>query len=84
MFSGLMSVMADIRPKNDLGHPLCDNLRSGDWMIDYISNRLISRAGACAEVSRIFFGNSGFFNYWASSFSVVYFEVPSLCMVFLV
>lgn len=47
-----MSVMADIRPKNDLGHPFCDNLRSGDWMIDYVSNRLISRTGACAEVSK--------------------------------
>lgn len=47
-----MSVLADVRPKNDLGHPFCDNLRSGDWMIDYVSNRLISRTGACAEVSK--------------------------------
>ncbi|XP_053324912.1 glycogen debranching enzyme [Spea bombifrons] len=51
---GLMSVMVDIRPKNDLGHPFCDNLRAGDWMIDYVSNRLVARGGACAEVGKWF------------------------------
>ncbi|MGH0155090.1 UNVERIFIED_CONTAM: hypothetical protein FKN15_038767 [Acipenser sinensis] len=51
---GLMTVMADIRPKNDLGHPLCDNLRSGDWMMEYISNRLITRGGALGEVGKWF------------------------------
>ncbi|XP_013910329.1 PREDICTED: glycogen debranching enzyme [Thamnophis sirtalis] len=49
---GIMSVMAEIRPNNDLGHPFCGNLRAGDWMIDYVSNRLISRAGACSDVGK--------------------------------
>ncbi|KAK6484196.1 glycogen debranching enzyme-like isoform X1 [Huso huso] len=51
---GLMTVMADIRPKNDLGHPFCDNLRTGDWMMEYISNRLITRGRALGEVGKWF------------------------------
>ncbi|XP_071756275.1 glycogen debranching enzyme-like [Centroberyx gerrardi] len=51
---GLMSVMAEIRPKNDLGHPFCDNLREGDWMIDYVSNRLLATGGALGEVGQWF------------------------------
>ena len=44
-------MLAEIRPKNDLGHPLCDNLRQGDWMMDYVSNRLLAKEGALGEVS---------------------------------
>ncbi|KAG7275133.1 hypothetical protein CRUP_024699, partial [Coryphaenoides rupestris] len=51
---GIVSVMADIRPKNDLGHPFCDNLRQGDWLIDYVSNRLLTKGGALEEVGRWF------------------------------
>lgn len=37
---GFISPLSEIRPSNDLGHPMCSNLRSGDWMIDYVSDRL--------------------------------------------
>ena len=35
-----MSLMADIRVKNDLGHPLCENLRQGNWLMDCVVGRL--------------------------------------------
>ncbi|XP_011865621.1 PREDICTED: glycogen debranching enzyme isoform X2 [Vollenhovia emeryi] len=37
---GIISLLADIRPNNDLGHPLCANLRQGNWLIDYVWQRL--------------------------------------------
>ena len=40
MCAGVMSVLGELRPGNDLGHPLCNNLREGNWLMDYISNRL--------------------------------------------
>lgn len=48
--AGLISVFANIRPNNDLGHPVCANLRQGDWLIDYVSNRLLHREGPLALV----------------------------------
>ncbi|XP_060528992.1 glycogen debranching enzyme [Cylas formicarius] len=37
---GFISLLANIRPSNDLGHPMCANLRDGNWMIEYIWKRL--------------------------------------------
>ncbi|XP_071514499.1 glycogen debranching enzyme isoform X2 [Panulirus ornatus] len=37
---GVMSVLSEIRVHNDLGHPLCGNLRDGDWLPDFIVGRL--------------------------------------------
>ncbi|CDW52751.1 glycogen debranching enzyme [Trichuris trichiura] len=42
---GLMHHLTRIRRDNDLGHPLCDNIRKGDWLADYITNRLLKREG---------------------------------------
>lgn len=39
-FQGYLSLLSNIRPNNDLGHPLCGNLRDGNWLIDYIWQRL--------------------------------------------
>lgn len=47
-FQGFNSILTEITPKNDLGHPFCDNLRQGNWMIDYISNRLVNNPGTAA------------------------------------
>lgn len=33
-------MLSEVRVQNDLGHPLCGNLREGDWMPDYIVGRL--------------------------------------------
>ncbi|KZF26819.1 glycoside hydrolase family 133 protein [Xylona heveae TC161] len=37
---GWWSVLKDIIVNNDLGHPLCQHLRDGQWALDYISGRL--------------------------------------------
>ena len=37
---GQMSVLEKIRLFNDLRHPIVNNLKQGNWLMDYISNRL--------------------------------------------
>ncbi|KAL4884419.1 hypothetical protein BJY04DRAFT_182448 [Aspergillus karnatakaensis] len=42
---GWWSVLENIIRYNDLGHPLCDHLRQGQWALDYIVKRLVKAAG---------------------------------------
>jgi glycogen debranching enzyme len=46
VFAGLCGLMfhwKTIRTVEDLGHPICHNLRSGNWLPDYITDRLVRR-----------------------------------------
>lgn len=54
---GFASVLTQIAPNNDLGHPLCNNLRQGDWMIDYIHQR-IAKNPSTAALSKWFADNT--------------------------
>ena len=38
--TGLVCVLNKIRPDNYLGHPLCENLRNGDWLMHCMVDRL--------------------------------------------
>lgn len=42
---GWMHPLRRVMENNDLGHPLCSNLRSGTWAMDYIVNRLEKQTG---------------------------------------
>ncbi|KAL5016234.1 hypothetical protein ScPMuIL_005823 [Solemya velum] len=37
---GVMAMLKEIRLNNDLGHPLCNNLRDGNWLPEYMAARL--------------------------------------------
>ncbi|XP_050557040.1 glycogen debranching enzyme isoform X2 [Spodoptera frugiperda] len=37
---GAAALLAQVAPADDLGHPLCDNLRAGDWLAEYCWRRL--------------------------------------------
>ena len=49
---GIMSVLESVHSSNDLDHPLCHNLRGGDWLINYTINRL-RLFPAITKVSRV-------------------------------
>lgn len=49
---GWWSVLKDIIRDNNLAHPLCQNLREGQWMLDYIVGRL-ERASTQPLYSRL-------------------------------
>ena len=53
-----MSILAEIRPINDLGNWLPKNLREGDWMMDYIISRL--KLVSSTEPLAIWFENYAF------------------------
>ena len=39
-FAGIKNFLMQMDNDNNLGHPLCDNLRNGNWLIDYYINRI--------------------------------------------
>jgi len=43
---GIISHLEGIRKTNHLGHPLCDNLRKGNWLFEYIVERIKRREKA--------------------------------------
>ncbi|KAL4782513.1 hypothetical protein BJX76DRAFT_289061 [Aspergillus varians] len=49
---GWWSVLEDIIRYNNLGHPLCDHLRQGQWALDYTVGRLI-KAGQRPEYTAL-------------------------------
>ncbi|KAJ8945126.1 hypothetical protein NQ318_001591 [Aromia moschata] len=58
---GFISLLANIRPSNDLGHPMCANLRDGNWMIEYIWKRLLLDEGT-KDLGKWLEENSNCFN----------------------
>lgn len=50
---GAASLLAEVRPADDLGHPLCANLRAGDWLAEFQWRRLERDARLAAAGARV-------------------------------
>lgn len=37
---GVVSLLEELAPRDDLAHALCDNLRAGDWLLEYTAARV--------------------------------------------
>lgn len=60
-YAGLQSLVVRIQAQyvnNDTGSPLYNNIRAGDWLMDYIINRLegLPELEACLSYIRTLFG----------------------------
>ncbi|CAJ0581715.1 unnamed protein product, partial [Mesorhabditis spiculigera] len=51
---GLIPLLNRIREHNDLGHPLCQNLRDGCWLADYAVGRLRKRGHGLEKLADIY------------------------------
>ena len=51
---GFMTLLSEIRPINDLGNWLPDNLRAGDWLMDYVVARLLRGSDECRRLGNWF------------------------------
>ncbi len=51
-------MLADVAAHDDLGHPLCGNLREGNWLLGYLTSRLQRRSSVTrfAEFLKGIFG----------------------------
>ncbi|XP_045521820.1 glycogen debranching enzyme [Pieris brassicae] len=55
VYAGLQGTIAALEPllrDDDLGHPLCDNLRAGDWLADYQWRRIEGDARLATVAAR--------------------------------
>ncbi|GMS83451.1 hypothetical protein PENTCL1PPCAC_5626 [Pristionchus entomophagus] len=82
---GLVPILHHIRLNNDLGHPLCGNLREGCWLVDYIHQRMkrYERLEGLADVTSSLFSplySIPFFlrpSYFEALFSYLYGRVKT-------